>query len=47
MGAGQNGAWNIYDKADYGDGEWTDQEFAREYDERDPELVLTGPPQER
>ena len=47
MAHDQTGAWNIYDKADYGEGEWTDEEFAREYDERDPELVVTGPPQER
>ncbi|MEE4210477.1 MAG: hypothetical protein V2I43_14590 [Parvularcula sp.] len=47
MAPDEYGAWNILDKADYGDGEWTDEEFAREYDERDPELVVTSPPQGR
>lgn len=46
MAPDQNGAWNIFDKADYGDGDWSDEEFTREYNERDPEQVFTGPVQE-
>lgn len=38
------GGWEFFDKPDYGDGAWTDEEFAREYNERDPAQVVKGPP---
>ena len=36
--------WHIFDVPDYGDGMWTDEEFAREYNERDHTKVVTEPP---
>ena len=47
MDPDENGAWNVFDKADYGEGEWTDEQFAREYNQRDPELVVKDQPQEQ
>jgi hypothetical protein len=44
MGMGNNG-WEVYDVPDYGDGDLSDEEFAREYNGRDPSQVMTGPPQ--
>jgi hypothetical protein len=41
MAPGPNG-WRFFDRADYGDGDWTDAEFAAAYNDRDPEQV-TGP----
>ena len=32
--------WEIYDRKSYGKGAWTDEEFARQYNERDPEKVV-------
>ncbi len=43
MAYGQGG-WDFFDIPDYGDGAWTDEEFAREFMERDPEKVAKGPP---
>lgn len=37
------GGWQFYDHADYGDGDWSDDEFAEAYNQRDPEMVA-GPP---
>ena len=36
--------WLIDDHRDYGDGIWTDEEFAREFNERDPAKVVAPPP---
>lgn len=44
MGVGENGAWEVYDVPDYGDGTCTDEEFAALYNERDPETVLKERP---
>ena len=41
---GDNG-WEIYDVADYGDGELSDEQYSKEYNERDPCKVMTGPAQ--
>jgi hypothetical protein len=38
------GQWSAMDKSDYGDGKWTDEEFAREYNERDPDKVVSSAP---
>lgn len=38
LGHGPNG-WEVYDYPDYGVGDWTDQEFAAEYNQRDPAKV--------
>lgn len=38
------GGWDISDVPDHGDGAWSDKEFAREYNERDPEKVMKEPP---
>ena len=37
----ENGAegWKFIDYPDYGEGEWTDEEFAAQYENRDPEAV--------
>ncbi len=35
--------WQFFDVPDYGNGDWSDEEFAREYNERDPAQVVTGP----
>lgn len=44
MGIAESGRWEFYDVPDYGDGDWTDEEFARQYNERDPSKVLTEHP---
>lgn len=36
------GGWEFFDLPDYGDGDWTDDEFAAAYNDRDPTLVA-GP----
>ena len=36
--------WKVFDMPDDGDENWTDEEFARRYNERDPAQVLTEPP---
>lgn len=36
--------WDVMDVPDYGDGAWTDEEFARQYNERDSSMVLQEPP---
>lgn len=41
------GCWEVMDVPDYGDGEWTDEEFAHQFNERDPEQVLKEPPDMR
>lgn len=43
MGFGEGG-WNVFDVPDYGDGEWTDEEFAQQYNDRDPADVMTEAP---
>lgn len=43
MGLGDRG-WEFYDRPDYGDGDWTDEEFAVVYNEREPAQVVTEPP---
>lgn len=42
MRHGQRG-WEFFDVEDYGDGEWSDEEFAARYNDRDPEAVVTPP----
>ena len=45
FGMGINeGRWEFYDVPDYGDGAWTDEEFAHEYMTRDPEKVMLRAP---
>jgi hypothetical protein len=39
MRHGPNG-WKFFDLADYGPGEWSDEEFALQYNERDPDAVV-------
>nr|WP_321981085.1 hypothetical protein [uncultured Cohaesibacter sp.] len=43
----ENGQWDVMDVPDYGDGEWTDEEFAQQYNERNPEQVVKEPPEMR
>jgi hypothetical protein len=43
MDFGENG-WTIFDVPDYGDGAWSDEEYAQQYNERDPMKVAKGPP---
>lgn len=43
MSHGADG-WEFHDLPDYGDGAWTDEEFVREYQQRDPQKVMLGPP---
>ena len=38
--------WEFFDFADYGPGEWSDEEFAVRYNERDPAAVVTPPDDE-
>jgi hypothetical protein len=45
MRHGENGnGWEIMDVPDYGDGDWTDEEFAQRYNERDSKQVMKEPP---
>jgi len=44
MGLAKGGGWEVYDVPDYGDGGYTDEEFATRYNGRDPNLVLTEEP---
>ncbi|MBE1297402.1 MAG: hypothetical protein GJ678_14445 [Rhodobacteraceae bacterium] len=37
----------VMDVPDYGDGEWTDEEFAQEFNDRNKEQVITKPPKMR
>ncbi|WP_155006423.1 hypothetical protein [Sphingomonas hengshuiensis] len=43
MGLTEEG-WEFYDQPDYGDGDWTDEEFAVAYNERDQTKVVTEKP---
>jgi hypothetical protein len=44
MGFTENVGWDVFDMEDYGDGEWTDDEFRIQYNERNPEDVVTERP---
>ena len=37
------GGWEFFDSEDYGEGQWTDEEFAVRYNNRDPKAVVTPP----
>ena len=39
-----DGGWEFYDQPDYGDGDWTDEDFASAYNERDATKVVTEKP---
>lgn len=43
MGLTEQG-WEFYDQPDYGDGDWTDEEFASAYNERDVTKVVAEKP---
>jgi len=34
------GGWRFFDMENYGAGSWTDEEFAKQYNDRDPEMVV-------
>ncbi|PTQ12091.1 hypothetical protein CLG96_05855 [Sphingomonas oleivorans] len=40
-----DGGMTIFDVPDYGDGDWTDEEFATMFNDRDPDDVVTEPPE--
>jgi len=44
MGHSEGGGWEIFDVPDYGDGECSDHEFAKLFNERAPEEVMTEAP---
>lgn len=46
MAPGPDG-WQFYDQVDYGDGDWSDEDFADAYNRRDPEKVVGPPPIEK
>jgi hypothetical protein len=37
------GGWQFFDLGNYGERAWTDEEFAREFNERDPNAVVRPP----
>jgi hypothetical protein len=40
----ETGEWEVFDMPDYGDENWSDEEFAHRYNERDPSQVLSERP---